>query len=148
VARFEPSGSLAEGATRGRELVFIGTGLCAEALKTAVDSCLMKEGETSPPDDPLPSWDIYGLDETCEHEHRKLPRCHGGDDSGPGGGVATAPHNPSRNASPPRQPPCCVSTPGAITMLGISHLDGTIVQVAFRPMAGRARIRIGVGFRP
>jgi G3E family GTPase len=66
VARFEPSG-VREGDGQGQELVFIGTGLRAEALRAALDACLMAEGE-SPGADPFPAWDTYGVGDACEHE--------------------------------------------------------------------------------
>ncbi|WP_274565166.1 GTP-binding protein [Streptomyces spiramyceticus] len=72
VARFEPSGARdADSDTeQGQELVFIGTGLRAEALHTALTACLTAVGEDAgtPADDPFPAWDTYGIDDTCEHE--------------------------------------------------------------------------------
>ncbi|MGW3385506.1 GTP-binding protein [Streptomyces cinereoruber] len=66
VARFEPSGACDD--AQGQELVFIGTGLRAESLRAALESCLMAEGEALPPADPFPAWDAYGLEGACEHE--------------------------------------------------------------------------------
>ncbi|MGA5220774.1 GTP-binding protein [Streptomyces cinereoruber] len=66
VARFEPSGACDD--AQGQELVFIGTGLRAESLRAALESCLMAEGEALPPADPFPAWDAYGLEDACEHE--------------------------------------------------------------------------------
>ncbi|MBT2508771.1 GTP-binding protein [Streptomyces sp. ISL-98] len=72
VARFEPSGARdADSATeQGQELVFIGTGLRAEALHTALTACLTAVGEDAgaPADDPFPAWDTYGIDDACDHE--------------------------------------------------------------------------------
>jgi hypothetical protein len=28
------------------------------------------DGERLPPVDAFPAWDTYGIDDTCEHEHR------------------------------------------------------------------------------
>lgn len=69
VARFEPSGALGAESPSGQELVFIGTGLRAEALRAALADCLMRDGESTPPVDPFPAWDTYGIDDACEHEH-------------------------------------------------------------------------------
>ncbi|MGI5199846.1 GTP-binding protein [Streptomyces sp. CA-288835] len=72
VARFEPSGALGAESPSGQELVFIGTGLHAEALRAALADCLMRDGESTPPVDPFPAWDTYGIDDACEHEHSEL----------------------------------------------------------------------------
>ncbi len=72
VARFEPSGARDADSAQGQELVFIGTGLRAEALRAALAECLMKEGEGLPDVDPFPAWDTYGIDDACEHEHPEL----------------------------------------------------------------------------
>ncbi|MDG9717195.1 GTP-binding protein [Streptomyces sp. DH24] len=69
VARFEPSAARDSDAPYAQELVFIGTGLEAEALHAALTACLMAPGEPLPPTDPFPAWDTYGVDDTCEHEH-------------------------------------------------------------------------------
>ncbi|WP_030598143.1 GTP-binding protein [Streptomyces fulvoviolaceus] len=69
VARFEPSAARDTDAPYAQELVFIGTGLDAEALRTALSGCLMAYGEKLPADDPFPAWDTYGIDEACDHEH-------------------------------------------------------------------------------
>jgi G3E family GTPase len=79
VARFEPSGARDpettqgqgqdQGQDQGQELVFIGAGLRAEPLRTALVSCLMTDGELLPSTDPFPAWDTTGIDDTCEHEH-------------------------------------------------------------------------------
>ncbi|WP_031090421.1 CobW family GTP-binding protein [Streptomyces sp. NRRL WC-3549] len=66
VARFEPMG--VRDGSQGQELVFIGTGLRAEALNTALESCLLAEGEEPPASDPFPSWDSHGSEDACEHE--------------------------------------------------------------------------------
>ncbi|MEV0218222.1 GTP-binding protein [Streptomyces sp. NPDC050704] len=68
VARFEPSGARDPDAAQGQELVFIGTDLHTEALRTALTGCLMTDGELLPPVDPFPAWDTTGIDDTCEHE--------------------------------------------------------------------------------
>ncbi|MFJ4873174.1 GTP-binding protein [Streptomyces sp. NPDC088757] len=72
VARFEPSGVRDD--AQGQELVFIGTGLRAESLEAALESCLMAEGEALPPVDPFPEWDSYGIEDACEHEQPALMR--------------------------------------------------------------------------
>ncbi|MGK5547392.1 GTP-binding protein [Streptomyces sp. URMC 127] len=69
VARFEPSGAWAPGTTQGQELVFIGTGLRTEALRAALEGCLLAEGEPVPSEDDFPAWETYGTDAACEHEH-------------------------------------------------------------------------------
>ncbi|ALC18978.1 GTP-binding protein [Streptomyces pristinaespiralis] len=69
VARFEPSGVHDAGTDHGQELVFIGTGLRRDALHAALADCLMNDSESVPADDPFPSWDVHGLDDTCDHEH-------------------------------------------------------------------------------
>jgi len=68
VARFEPSG--AHDAERGQsqELVFIGTGLRADALHAALEACLVGAEESGPWDDPFPAWDAHGVEDACEHE--------------------------------------------------------------------------------
>ncbi|MEU5049215.1 GTP-binding protein [Streptomyces sp. NPDC021096] len=74
VARFEPSGARDADAdsAQGQELVFIGTGLHAEALRTALAGCLVQDGESLPAADPFPAWDTYGIDDACEYEHPVL----------------------------------------------------------------------------
>ncbi|MGA6226793.1 GTP-binding protein [Streptomyces umbrinus] len=72
VARFEPSAARDTDGSSGQELVFIGTHLHAEALHAALTDCLMTDGESLPPVDPFPTWDTYGIDDTCEHEHPEL----------------------------------------------------------------------------
>ncbi|MGI5439947.1 GTP-binding protein [Streptomyces shenzhenensis] len=69
VARFEPSAARDTDSPEGQELVFIGTHLHADALRTALTDCLMADGELLPPLDPFPAWDTHGIDDTCEHEH-------------------------------------------------------------------------------
>ncbi|MEU9086545.1 GTP-binding protein [Streptomyces sp. NPDC048357] len=69
VARFEPSGARDADTPQSQELVFIGTGLRAEALQAALAACLMANGESLPPADPFPAWDTNGIDDACEHEH-------------------------------------------------------------------------------
>ncbi|MGW8360713.1 GTP-binding protein [Streptomyces wedmorensis] len=68
VARFEPSGALGPDTTQGQELVFIGTGLRADALRAALDACLLAPGEAVPADDDFPAWETYGIEDACEHE--------------------------------------------------------------------------------
>lgn len=68
VARFEPSGAHGPDTAQGQELVFIGTGLRAEALRAALDACLLAPGEPVPADDHFPAWETYGIEEACEHE--------------------------------------------------------------------------------
>ncbi|MGW8353418.1 GTP-binding protein [Streptomyces wedmorensis] len=68
VARFEPSGALGPDTTQGQELVFIGTGLHADALRAALDACLLAPGEAVPADDDFPAWETYGIEDACEHE--------------------------------------------------------------------------------
>ncbi|MFI9202824.1 GTP-binding protein [Streptomyces sp. NPDC053048] len=72
VARFEPSGARDADSAQGQELVFIGTGLRAEELRTALAGCLMQDGESLPTADPFPAWDTYGIEDACEHEHSAL----------------------------------------------------------------------------
>ncbi|MEU7281201.1 GTP-binding protein [Streptomyces sp. NPDC045431] len=82
VARFEPSGAREDGDEGGgqgcQELVFIGTGLRADALHTALETCLVAEHESGPWDDPFPTWDVHGPDDAChldgnpEHAHPRL----------------------------------------------------------------------------
>ncbi|MEU9489871.1 GTP-binding protein [Streptomyces decoyicus] len=71
VARFEPSGARDADDSQGQELVFIGTGLRTEALQAALTGCLLADGEPLT-DDPFPTWDTYGTDDACEHEHDDL----------------------------------------------------------------------------
>ncbi|MBX9359675.1 GTP-binding protein [Streptomyces massasporeus] len=68
VARFEPSAARDDDSPGSQELVFIGTHLHAEALRSALTDCLMADGENVS-GDPFPAWDTYGIDDTCEHEH-------------------------------------------------------------------------------
>ncbi|MEU2872058.1 GTP-binding protein [Streptomyces olivoreticuli] len=69
VARFEPSGVRGPDTAQGQELVFIGTDLRADALRAALASCLLTEGEPAPAEDEFPAWETYGIDAACEHEH-------------------------------------------------------------------------------
>lgn len=70
VIRFEPSGARNDDVPQGQELVFIGTGLDADALHAALSGCLLEEWEAPPSDDPFPAWDLSGIaDDACEHEH-------------------------------------------------------------------------------
>jgi G3E family GTPase len=72
VARFEPHG-MRENGTPWQELVFIGTALDAEALRAALDGCLLTDTEYAEgleswrdyPDN-FPSWDVYAV---AAHEH-------------------------------------------------------------------------------
>ncbi len=57
VARFEPSGTRDADAPHAQELVFIGVGLRAEALRAALAGCLLADGEPRPASDPFPAWD-------------------------------------------------------------------------------------------
>ena len=68
VARFEPSGALGPDTAQGQELVFIGTGLRADALRAALEACLLSPGEAVPAEDDFPAWETYGIDDACEHE--------------------------------------------------------------------------------
>ncbi|MFD3695093.1 GTP-binding protein [Streptomyces sp. NPDC058646] len=68
VARFEPSGARGPDTAQGQELVFIGTGLRADALRAALEACLLGPGETVPAVDDFPDWETYGIDDACEHE--------------------------------------------------------------------------------
>ncbi|WP_432061843.1 GTP-binding protein [Streptomyces sp. S1] len=68
VARFEPSGARGPETTQGQELVFIGAGLRADALRAALDACLLTPGEAVPSDDAFPIWETYGIEDACEHE--------------------------------------------------------------------------------
>ncbi|MFJ6518144.1 GTP-binding protein [Streptomyces filamentosus] len=68
VARFEPSGIRDRDTAQGQELVFIGTGLRADALRAALDTCLLAPGEAVPADDDFPAWETYETDDACEHE--------------------------------------------------------------------------------
>ncbi|WP_411111108.1 GTP-binding protein [Streptomyces sp. c-19] len=70
VARFEPSGARGPETAQGQELVFIGTGLRADALRAALDACLLAPGEPVPADDAFPAWETYGIEDACEHEER------------------------------------------------------------------------------
>ncbi|URM89250.1 GTP-binding protein [Streptomyces sp. MRC013] len=75
VARFEPSGARDPHDAQGQELVFIGIGLRAPALRAALADCLAVEGEALPATDPFPAWDVFGADDACEHEHPEpVPR--------------------------------------------------------------------------
>ncbi|GGX10491.1 GTP-binding protein [Streptomyces noursei] len=80
VARFEPSGTDADdtsdGTTgapaeplgpSGQELVFIGTGLRPEPLRSALAACLLDPGEPAPTaaEDPFPAWAVHGPDDVC-----------------------------------------------------------------------------------
>lgn len=69
VARFEPSGARGPDTTQGQELVFIGTGLRADALQAALEACLLGLDEAVPTADAFPDWETYGIDDAWEHEH-------------------------------------------------------------------------------
>ncbi|RKT02873.1 G3E family GTPase [Streptomyces sp. 3211.6] len=73
VARFEPSGARGTETAQGQELVFIGTGLRTEALRAALEACLLSPGEPVPAEDEFPAWETYGIDEACEHEPAATP---------------------------------------------------------------------------
>ena len=47
---------------------FIGTALNADALHRALDTCLVRPGESAPQHDPFPAWDVHDTDNICEHE--------------------------------------------------------------------------------
>ncbi|GLX17401.1 hypothetical protein Slala02_05590 [Streptomyces lavendulae subsp. lavendulae] len=66
---FEPSGVRGPDTAQGQELVFIGTGLRADALRAALEACLLGPGEAVPAADDFPAWETYGIDDACEHEH-------------------------------------------------------------------------------
>ncbi|MEU6176080.1 GTP-binding protein [Streptantibioticus parmotrematis] len=71
VARFEPSGTHGDAAQESQELVFIGTGLDAPALRTELTACLLRADEAVPGEDPFPAWDTSPAG-VCEHEHTGL----------------------------------------------------------------------------
>ncbi|MEU9716801.1 GTP-binding protein [Streptomyces sp. NPDC047976] len=71
VARFEPSGARGPDTAQGQELVFIGTGLRADALRATLTACLLAPGEAVPAVDDFPDWETYGIDDACEHEHQQ-----------------------------------------------------------------------------
>ncbi|MFI8191885.1 GTP-binding protein [Streptomyces sp. NPDC085946] len=73
VARFEPSGARDPEAPHAQELVFIGTGLDADAVRAALAGCLMRPGEDLPAADPFPAWATHGIDDACDHEHAAQP---------------------------------------------------------------------------
>ncbi|MEU2828887.1 GTP-binding protein [Streptomyces lavendulae] len=73
VARFEPSGARGPDTAQGQELVFIGTGLRAEALRAALEACLLSPDEPVPAEDEFPAWETYGIDDACEHEPAATP---------------------------------------------------------------------------
>ncbi|MFJ3921487.1 GTP-binding protein [Streptomyces sp. NPDC090022] len=73
VARFEPSGARGPETAQGQELVFIGTGLRAEALRAALEACLLSPDEPVPAEDEFPAWETYGIDDACEHEPVAAP---------------------------------------------------------------------------
>ncbi|MFD4131294.1 GTP-binding protein [Streptomyces goshikiensis] len=69
VARFEPSGARGPDTAQGQELVFIGTGLRADALRAALEACLLGPDEAVPAVDDFPDWQTYGIDDACEHAY-------------------------------------------------------------------------------
>ncbi|MEU2503448.1 GTP-binding protein [Streptomyces sp. NPDC007863] len=68
VARFEPAGAAGPETAQIQELVFIGTDLRPEALRAALEACLLTPGEPAPAEDEFPEWETYGIDDACEHE--------------------------------------------------------------------------------
>ncbi|MCC9707235.1 GTP-binding protein [Streptomyces sp. MNU76] len=64
VARFEPTAAQDDEAPFAQELVFIGTRLRGDALRTALAGCLVTEGEVRSGvafDDPFPAWETHGV---------------------------------------------------------------------------------------
>ncbi|WP_234348092.1 GTP-binding protein [Streptomyces specialis] len=85
VARFEPSGVRAApaegGLSSGQELVFIGTDLDKEALRSALAACLLDDAEWRAGaavwcgyEDPFPEWDGLGPDDGHAHHHHHHDR--------------------------------------------------------------------------
>jgi G3E family GTPase len=45
-------------------------------LHAALTDCLMADAERLSPTDPFPTWDTYGIEDTCDHERPELVAGH------------------------------------------------------------------------